>query len=120
MLDLIVINKPKWCLSIESAGFGRVKVSDSSGQVVYASRAEKNVLQDILRELVKRKLPATEFEEVKENIAGDFCCAIFENAEAPGFSMVYGVVFGNHPIPELVEKYIAGNRKFGKSAQTKS
>lgn len=125
MFDHVILNNSKWQMSLGLFGYGPIKVSDPQGHVVYASGAEKAVIQAYLRELASRELPDTEFESVKENMIGDFCCALIENDEVRdlcaeySLSGVYRIMFGPYPVDESVDNYITANRRFGKTKSSK-
>ena len=125
MFDHVITNNSKWYMSVGLFGFGPIKVKDPQGHVAYASSAEKAVIQAYLQELTSRKLSDVEFEAVKKNMIGDFCCALIENEEVRdlcnehSLSCVYNIMFGNYPVVTSVDNYITANRRFGKAASSK-
>lgn len=106
MLDITILKSSTWQLSIGLGGFGLVKVIAEDGKEAFATREEKNFLQDLMR--CTAKLPSDHIRKVREAIYSDFCCGLFEK-NTGGNTLLYHMFVGNGP-EGSVYAYARGKR----------
>jgi hypothetical protein len=96
MLDITLLNNSDWCLSIGAGGFGRVKVINGDGKHIFATREEKNFLQDLIRCIVTINIPDSTKADLRDRIFRDFCDGLFQRY-VDGNSKLYHLFIGNGP-----------------------
>jgi hypothetical protein len=113
MLDVVFVDTDRWRLSTSLLGIGPVKATSADGATVIASRAEKDHIQALTRELVARQdLSLEERHAVKQNMYTDVCAALHRRAVEGEFSLQYQVVFTANP-QRAVENYLDAHRRHG-------
>lgn len=110
MFDIVVLDNEEWHLSIGFLGLGSAKVVDSSGNLVIATRKEKNFLQDVSRHLTEQKLEPSEYNAIKKNMLGEYSGAVHGRAGVMPFHL-HG--FLQVPPEKCVASYVYAYRKHG-------